>query len=145
MSFTSKTLKETEAIARDFLETLAPSPIATVVALEGDLGAGKTAFTKAVGEILGVEENMHSPTFVIMKVYGIDFKGFRKLIHIDAYRIEKESELLHLGWEEMIKERENLIFIEWPSNVPNLIPAEARKISLKFIDEGTREIKIHES
>lgn len=140
----SKSLKDTQEIAKEFLLSISPLVGATVVALEGDLGAGKTAFTQAVGRELGVAENMHSPTFVIMKVYEIDFKGYKNLIHIDAYRIEKDSELLHLGWEEMIKEPENLIFIEWPSNVSKLIPSGAKKIDLKFIDESTREINIHE-
>ena len=113
---------------------------ATVIALQGDLGAGKTTFAQEVGKILGVRENMHSPTFVIMKVYEVDFKGFKNLIHIDAYRIEKEGELLHLGWNEIIKEPENLVLIEWPENVPGLIPKNAIKILFKHVDENTREI-----
>ena len=128
-------------MANDFLNTIKAGSEALVVALQGDLGAGKTAFTKEVGKILGVEENMHSPTFVIEKIYGIDFKGFKRLIHIDAYRIEKESELIHLGWNEIIKEPENLIFIEWPENVSGIIPETAKRINFKFIDNETREIE----
>ena len=127
---------------QDLVESLALGRQATIVALQGELGAGKTNFTQEVGKLLGVEENMHSPTFVIMKVYGIDFQGFKKLVHIDAYRLEKESELLHLGWAEIIKEPENLVLIEWPERVSELIPNDAKKISFKHIDENTREIKI---
>jgi tRNA threonylcarbamoyladenosine biosynthesis protein TsaE len=126
--------------ASDFLKTLIPSERATVVALQGELGAGKTTFAQEVGKLLGVTENMHSPTFVIMKVYEIAWQGFKNLIHIDAYRLEKDEELLHLGWEEMLAEKENLILIEWPENVPNLIPSSARKISFKHVDENSREI-----
>lgn len=136
----SHSLKETEEIARDFLNTLKVGDSAAVVALQGDLGAGKTAFSQAVGEIVGVKDSMQSPTFVIEKIYDIDWKGFEKLIHIDAYRLEKESELLHLGWEEIVREPKNLILIEWPENVPGAIPGDARKIFFKFIDETTREI-----
>jgi len=136
----SENLEETSQMAKDFLLSLEPSETATVVALEGNLGAGKTTFAQALGKHLGVEENMVSPTFVIMKIYPINFKTFKHLIHIDAYRLEKESELLHLGWNEIIKEPENLVLIEWPENVPGLIPANAKRISLKFIDENTREI-----
>lgn len=143
MKHLSRNREDTNQIATSFLNSLLPSHMATVVALEGDLGSGKTTFTQAIGKALKVEENMQSPTFVIMKVYSIDFKGFRNLIHIDAYRIEKDTELLHLGWEEILREPENLIFIEWPSNVSNLIPNDAKKIDLKFIDESTREITIH--
>lgn len=142
MKYLSQSLEETKKIAGDFLASISPDQHATVVALEGDLGAGKTTFTQAIGRHLGVLENMHSPTFVIEKIYPIDFKGFKHLIHIDAYRLEKESELLHLGWEEITKDPENLIFIEWPSNVPGIIPDSSRRIYFKFIDEKTREVVI---
>src|SRR3989344_4346891 len=141
MRYLSKSPEETNKIGKDFLDTLGLQDQATVVALQGELGSGKTAFAQEVGKILGVAENMHSPTFVIEKIYQIDFKHFKRLIHIDAYRLEKESELLHLGWEEIIKEPENLVLIEWPENVPGIIPADAKRISFKFIDETTRDIE----
>ena len=114
-----------------------------VVALEGDLGSGKTAFTQEAGTLLGISENMHSPTFVIEKIYEIDWHRFKRFIHIDAYRLEQESELLHLGWQEITADPDNLIFIEWPENVPGIIPEHAQRISFKFINENTREIAIH--
>ena len=125
---------------QNLVESLHSGPTAVVVALQGELGAGKTTFTQEVGKLIGITENMHSPTFVIEKIYQIDFKGFKKLVHIDAYRLEKESELLHLGWEELVKDPENLILIEWAENVPGLIPTDAKKISFKHVDENTREI-----
>ena len=141
MNYLSKSLEETGQIAKNFLETIySIGDSSVVVALEGNLGAGKTAFTQEVGKILGVAENMHSPTFVIEKIYSIDWKGFRNLIHIDAYRLEKDSELLHLGWEEITREPENLVFLEWPENVAGIIPKDAKRIYFKFIDENTREI-----
>jgi tRNA threonylcarbamoyladenosine biosynthesis protein TsaE len=142
MNYLSKSLSETRAIAQSFLDSIKPGETAVVIALQGDLGAGKTAFTKEVGKILGVAENINSPTFVIEKIYAINFMDFKRLIHIDAYRLEKESELLHLGWEEIIKEPENLILIEWPENVAGIIPENAKRIFFKFIDENTREIEI---
>lgn len=104
---------------------------ATVIALQGDLGSGKTHFAQNFGKVLGVEENMPSPTFVIMKNYNINSWGFKKLIHIDAYRLEKEEELINLGWNEMVKDPENIILIEWPERVPNLIPKDAKRIVFK--------------
>ena len=145
MATPSGNLEETGRIARELLGRISPGDKATVFALQGDLGAGKTFFAQMVGRILGVSENMASPTFVIMKIYEINFKGFKNLIHVDAYRLEKESELLHLGWEKIIEEPENLVLIEWPENVPGVIPENAKKISFKFIDESTREIEIYES
>src|SRR3989338_1477842 len=126
--------------ASDFLKTLTPLEEATIVALQGELGAGKTTFAQEVGHLLGVSEKIHSPTFVIVKVYEIAWQGFKNLIQIEAYRLEREEELLHLGWQKIIAEPENLVLIEWPENVPNLIPSNARKISFKHIDENSREI-----
>ncbi|MEK7662104.1 MAG: tRNA (adenosine(37)-N6)-threonylcarbamoyltransferase complex ATPase subunit type 1 TsaE [Patescibacteria group bacterium] len=104
---------------------------ATVIALQGELGSGKTYFAQQFGKVLGVEENMPSPTFVIMKMYDIDWRGFKKLVHIDAYRLEKEEELLNLGWKKIAEDPENIILIEWPENIPGLIPKEARRIQFK--------------
>ena len=154
-------MEETRAIAKEFLNTIEPGEKAVTVALQGDLGAAKTAFTQAVGAELGISENMQSPTFVIMKVYDLEpttnnqqptsaggsdsrssvVSRWSKFFHIDAYRLESSDELLRLGWGEITKEPENLVFIEWPENVASIIPADARKISLEFVDETTREIK----
>ena len=141
MKHVSNSPQDTHQIAQDFLNTIKyHTGVSCVVALQGNLGSGKTAFTQEVGKILGVKENMHSPTFVIEKIYQIDWSGFKNLIHIDAYRLEKDSELLHLGWGEIIKEPENLIFLEWPENVSGIIPEWARRIYFNFVDETTREI-----
>lgn len=140
MNHLSKSAEDTKKLAQAFLDSIEVGERAVVVALKGDLGAGKTAFAQAVGEILGVGENMHSPTFVIQKVYSISWRNFKNLIHIDAYRLDKESELLHLGWEKIIEEPENLILLEWPERVSGIIPESARCVCLKFIDETTREI-----
>jgi tRNA threonylcarbamoyladenosine biosynthesis protein TsaE len=144
MKYLSKSLEETSAIAKYFLETLEKGSTGTVVALRGDLGAGKTAFSQAIGEMLGVKGIMQSPTFVIEKIYEIDFNGFTHLIHIDAYRLDRKEELLHLGWQEIISRPENLILIEWPERVEEIIPVYAKKINFQFVDETTRDIEIEE-
>ena len=141
MKLISKSLEETKKIAESFVNTLMARETACVVALSGDLGSGKTAFSQAVGSVLGVVENMQSPTFVIEKIYPIDYHGFSRLIHIDAYRLDRDEELVHLGWREIIAQKENLILIEWPERVSNIIPTTAQKIFFKFVDENTREIE----
>lgn len=114
---------------------------ATVVALKGDLGSGKTAFTKALAKGLGVSESVLSPTFVIEKIYKLPAgKNFNHLIHIDAYRLESANELRSIGWDEILSDAKNLIVIEWPEKVKGLIPKDAREIKFKFIDDKTREI-----
>ena len=104
---------------------------ATVVVLQGELGSGKTAFAKALGKMMGINEHIVSPTFVIMKSYDIDWKGFKKLIHVDAYRIESESELLNLGWNELVENPQHLILIEWPERVEGILPKDSRRIFFK--------------
>ena len=104
---------------------------ATIIGLQGDLGSGKTHFVQKFGQVLGIEEHIVSPTFVIMKYYDVAWSGFKKLIHIDAYRLESSKELLDLGWEDLISNPENLIFIEWPEKVEDIIPPSAKRILFK--------------
>lgn len=125
--------------------------MATILSLSGDLGSGKTAFVKQLGKVVGVKEEILSPTFVIMKLYDISYKNFKKLIHIDAYRIEDSRELEVLNWHEIASDKNNLIAIEWPEKVKQLIPSNSPKIKFEFVDENTRRItidlgfKIHDS
>lgn len=95
---------------------------ALVLTLTGDLGAGKTTFTKTLAAALGVTETVTSPTFVIMKTYATTSPQFAELVHIDAYRLEAETELTVLGWEELLLTPNTLILLEWPSRVPGLLP-----------------------
>lgn len=142
---------ETGELAAKFAKSLAEgqnsqssskSQTAALVGLYGDLGSGKTSFMQGFGSGLGVSEIMVSPTFVIEKIYKLQSSRFSHLIHVDAYRIEKEDELLHLGWEELIGDPKNLICIEWPENVSKIMPADHIKINFTFIDENTRAIEI---
>jgi tRNA threonylcarbamoyladenosine biosynthesis protein TsaE len=140
MSILVRNTEELTKVAKDFLATLSPGNTATVVALSGDLGAGKTAFTKALANLLGIVEIVTSPTFVIEKIYELKGQSFTYLIHIDAYRIDRSEELRHLGFDQIVSSPENLIVIEWPERVQDIIPKNAKQISFKFIDETTREI-----
>jgi tRNA threonylcarbamoyladenosine biosynthesis protein TsaE len=145
MTFTSNNLEDTLHIAKTFLMSCKPlETAAKVVGLSGDLGSGKTTFTQAVAQELGVIETVTSPTFVIEKIYKLDGKEFDHLIHIDAYRLDQPQELLHLGWQELMDNPKNLIFIEWPEKVEEILPPTIQKISFKNVNESTREIDIAE-
>lgn len=143
-TFTSKSLNDTSRFAQEFVENLLKSgdncgKLATIVALQGDLGSGKTTFVKAVAEAFGVQKTVTSPTFVIEKVYKIKgFGSFTHLIHIDAYRLENGAELLTLGWKEMINDPRNIVFVEWPERVTEVLPDEVQTIRFTFVDETTR-------
>lgn len=113
---------------------------ATIVALVGDLGAGKTTFVKGVAKSLGVEEHVTSPTFVIEKIYHLEGQRFEKLIHIDAYRLKGEQHLRALNWHDDATQSENVIFIEWPEHMGGALPADTLRITLTYIDQDTRDI-----
>jgi tRNA threonylcarbamoyladenosine biosynthesis protein TsaE len=138
----SSSLADTEKIAQEFTASLTPTQHAVVVGLSGDLGSGKTTFTQAVAKALGVQEQVTSPTFVIEKIYKLHNSLFDHVIHIDAYRLEKSSELTSLGWKEVIENPKNLVLVEWPEKVQDILPTDTRIITFKFIDEQKREISI---
>lgn len=142
---TLTSLEETAAFAAELLAELSPREDgrATVLALSGDLGAGKTAFVKALAKRLGITEHITSPTFVIMKAYNLQptaHSGFEKLIHIDAYRMNGGHELSVLGWEELLNDPKNLIALEWPELVHEVVPETAIQLTFAHVDETTRKI-----
>lgn len=165
-SFVSKSLEDTENIARRFVEELKDTTRAEgargnafVVAMYGNLGSGKTTFVKFTASAFGIKNTVTSPTFVIEKIYPIrnnghlkrpTFKGtgklenqnFDNLIHIDAYRLKNGEELKSLGWDDIYKNPRNIIFIEWPENIKDIIPKDAKQIEFDFIDENTRAINL---
>jgi len=162
MKVLSKNLEETNKVAKDFLNKLSPkADSATIVGLFGDLGSGKTTFTQALAKHLNVSEVVTSPTFVIEKIYLLDYNQkpagsslhltrtnrsesfppvFERLIHIDAYRLDSGKELLSLQFAEIQKDPKNLILIEWPERVADILPVGLVKINFKFVSENEREI-----
>lgn len=136
------TLPELEAEAAIFLKTLTTGQNqAVLVTLSGELGAGKTAFTKAVAGALGVEDTVTSPTFVLEKIYLLpDGQPFERLIHIDAYRLEDGNDLVPLGFDELMNDPENLILLEWPEKVAGSLPTPSVKISFAVKPDGSRII-----
>jgi tRNA threonylcarbamoyladenosine biosynthesis protein TsaE len=139
----SKSPKDTEKIAKDFLKKLKVNKKrATTVGLYGDLSTGKTAFTKMVGKELGIKAKINSPTFIIMKRYAIKKGAHAHLVHLDAYRLKNESELLMLGWQDVISDKSNLVFIEWPERVKKIMPPHSKiKISHQKNDQRKFTIK----
>ncbi len=111
---------ELDDLATDVIKTLSEhgSDTAKLLLLEGDLGAGKTTFTKTLGKALGVPyDDIHSPTFILKKEYKTSHPSFRKLVHIDAYRFDDPSEAEILKLEDDLQDRDTLIVIEWPSKM----------------------------
>jgi len=107
-----------------------------LITLNGELGAGKTRFSKALGEAIGVKQTITSPTFNILKCY---FDGRLPLYHIDAYRLEGIKQ--DLGFEEYI-EGDGVCLIEWSNFIDYLLPEECLNIEIYIIDEESRRFVI---
>ncbi len=139
-TFRISAVEELEGVATWVLAVASarPQTEAVVVALHGDLGAGKTTFTQTLARSLGVTESVTSPTFVIMKGYELEEQTFKNLIHIDAYRLESSSELSVLHFDRILKEPRTLVVIEWAEKVTDLLPAEV--INLSFTIEGQQRV-----
>lgn len=122
---------ETRQLGRQVAGRLRPGD---VVALYGELGAGKTAFTKGVCEGLGLDaEHVNSPTFTILNEYAA---GIHPLYHFDAYRIDRLEELFDLGYEEYFY-GDGICMIEWADKVERLLPDDAIRIRLSH-EAGNR-------
>ena len=118
MKHTSYSLKDTSNIAREIYSICLSkkkdfSPV--ILFLQGDLGSGKTALVKEIAKVMGVEEIVVSPTYLLVKEYPVS-SDFESLVHFDAYRLEKPDEIEHLGFNEFLK-KNCLIAIEWPEKI----------------------------
>lgn len=122
-----------------------PKNTATLITLAGDLGAGKTTFVQEFARKLGITEVVQSPTYVLMKSYP--FSGGRtsfgrprrysRLIHIDAYRLERPDEFKTLKPEEFLSDPKALVVVEWPEKLGNLLPKP--DLTLHFSSDGATE------
>lgn len=146
MQTVSKSPKQTQKVAGLLAEKICQQPLprrcSLVVALEGELGAGKTTFVKGFAKALGVKNKISSPTFVLMKSYNLKSATYNKLFHIDTYRLKDHGDLIQLGIKEIISNPKNLVLIEWSDRVKKILPKSYIKIHMDHINEKTRKISI---
>jgi len=135
---TVSTAEETERVAADLARTLRPGD---VVALDGELGSGKTSFVRGLAGGLGCEGVVTSPTFVRMQRYTGDGGEF---VHIDAYRFEGDADLAQLGWDELVDDRRAVIAIEWAVRVAHALPERRVDVTLAYAEGDARIIRIRD-
>lgn len=143
-------LPELRLLALDFLRGISERPAqlsATVVTLSGELGVGKTAFTKQVASLLGIQETVTSPTFILEKIYQISSESllgqkFTTLVHIDAYRLDEGADLKVLDFDNLCADPTRLIFLEWPERVMGALPTNAIKLSFEHVNESVRLVHV---
>ena len=132
MKYLSKTPKQTMKIGEEFAKTLTGGD---VVLLIGDLGAGKTAFTKGIAKGLNIKKEITSPTYAYMN----DYDGV--LYHYDCYRLSSGEDAEALGLTDYFY-GDGVCVIEWSENIKSVLPKNAKSVTINKIDEKTREIII---
>ncbi len=134
MEFLTNSPEETEKLGEKLAKQLKPG---TVLAYRGDLGAGKTAFTRGLARGLGYTEPVTSPTYTIVNEY---LGGRMPLFHFDMYRLSSADDLFDIGWEDYL-ERGGVCAVEWSENVPEAMEG-AVEVSIEKTGEDSRKITI---
>ena len=135
VSFDVFSFEETELLGHKIAKLV---PNGTVIALSGDLGAGKTTLVRGVARGLNIKEVVQSPTFNIMKIY---LKGERPLIHIDAYRLADLN--TDIGLDEYIGYETGITMIEWPDFIKELLPKNVINVKITSTGEHSRHFEVH--
>ena len=133
-----KNLKDTDKVAQILAESLKGGE---TIALTGNLGSGKTAFVKALAKALGIKENITSPTFVLLKVYNINYKSVNKFVHVDCYRLRGQEDLFDIGLGDYLNYDNIIVALEWADKIVNL-PKNTIFVDIKIVDKDKRSIKI---
>lgn len=134
MTIYSNSEAETEAAGARFSENL---PAGTLVALYGDLGAGKTAFVRGMARGMGIDARVNSPTFTIVNEY----LGEKELYHFDMYRLASSDELFDIGWEDYLS-RGGVCAVEWSENVSDAFEGDEITVRITKSSDHGRIIEI---
>lgn len=137
----SNSTNETKKIAAAFAATLKGGE---VVALEGEIGAGKTTFVQGLAAALGAEGLARSPTFTVMNVYPTTGEKIKTIVHVDAYRLRTPEDLFNLGLEEWMGRADSIVLIEWPHMVAGAEIKNERTVKISMgaaADERIIEIE----
>ena len=138
--YSTHSIDETYGFAKELVDlTLEPG---MTIALIGDLGVGKTTFVKGVANALGIEDEVTSPTFILLQTHDIESSktDIKRLHHLDLYRRETLDEVYDLGIEELFADDEAIVLIEWANKVKELLPDDTLEIRFESVGEDEREI-----
>lgn len=136
--FISKNVGETEGWARRLALSLKGGE---TLALSGHLGAGKTLIVKALAQAWGVDQNITSPTFVLLKVYAVRHKSIKKMVHVDCYRLDGQEDLSDIGLADYLQQLDTVVVIEWADKIRGL-PTDTIRIDIEHQGAERRKIKI---
>jgi len=136
--FNCQSIEETQSLAKTLAKKVGPG---TIISLIGDLGAGKTTFTKGFARQMGIKEHVTSPTFKLISEY----QGEKyKLNHIDAYRMNGPEDFLNIGGEDYLISKHSITIIEWGDLLNDILPAKTIRVNFERIKspKESRKIKI---
>ena len=145
MIFKTKSAGETQKIAADLAQKIINSkPLrrARILALEGELGAGKTTFVQGFAKALKIKRKITSPTFVLIKNYTLPTTHYALLYHIDAFRLKDWHDLVSLGIRDVFADPRNIILIEWAERVRPILPQKRTGVHIDHLGKNTRKIAI---
>ena len=139
--FITKSEKETFLLGKKIAKTLKGGE---VLALTGNLGAGKTIFTKGLAAGLGVKEIITSPTFVVMKVYSTpkSIKAINNFVHIDCYRVGRPEAIEAIGATEYFNRLDSIVLVEWAEKIKKILPKKSIRIEISIAKNNQRKINI---
>lgn len=139
MEYTSSSASQTKQIAADFAKSL--NGKGAIVALFGDLGAGKTTFVQGFAEGLKIQDKIISPTFVLTRQHRIP-ETDRTLYHIDLYRLDEEKQFNQLGLQDLLHTSEDIVLIEWAEKIEKQLPKDTICIYIEKTSDSIRKITI---
>lgn len=146
MQVVSKSPLETKKIAAKLAADVLkrrPGAQAFIIALKGELGAGKTTFVQGFVGSLGVREKIKSPTFLLVKNYKLTNSRFTDIYHVDCYRVENWKDLEPLEIKHILHDPNAIILIEWPERVSQILPRVQVKVSLEHVSKKERRITLN--
>jgi tRNA threonylcarbamoyladenosine biosynthesis protein TsaE len=138
----TKSPAQTEKLGKILAKEVLKMKRGIVLALEGDLGGGKTTFLKGFARGLKIKEKILSPTFILMRRFEIKNRKIKNFYHFDCYRIENEKEILNLGFKKIISLPKNLVAVEWAEKIRKILPKNVFLIKFKILGEKKREISL---
>lgn len=137
MEYITKNSNQTMGLGRRLASTLMGSE---VLCLSGELGAGKTTFVSGLVNYFKPDTRVLSPTFIIVRHYSVKHKRIKYIYHIDLYRLDDLSGIRDLGIPELFNKPDNVIAIEWPEKMKQLLPKDRIKIEFKVMEKDQRKI-----
>lgn len=146
MEYITKSAAETKALGKKLAALVTKGDKNRAFALTGELGSGKTTFVQGFSEGLSIAQRIISPTFILLRAYDVkhDLWAIKHFYHIDLYRLEGDlqKEMENLGLTEILKDKENVVLIEWAEKLLGLLPKNTVWINFDSVNENTRKISV---